>query len=238
MPNPYFQFKQFTVYHDRCAMKVGTDGVLLGAWTNVEDSYTALDVGSGSGLITLMLAQRSKQLKIKAIDIDKSAFEQSSINAIRSPFREQIECKHTSLQDMANSDTHLFDSIVANPPYFNQSLKSPDSKRSMARHTDTLPIEDLINYSSKLLNSNGRLSIIYPHDDKDLLIALGRSHGLYVSRITNVSPTVGSQPKRVLLELSGKDSCILSEDDLVIETRRHEYSPEFTELVKDFYLKM
>lgn len=238
MPNPYFQFKQFTVYHDRCAMKVGTDGVLLGAWTNVEDSYTALDVGSGSGLISLMLAQRNNKLRIKAIDIDKNAFEQSIINTRISPFKTQIECKHTSLQDIPNSETSLFDLIVSNPPYFNQSLKSPDSKRSIARHTDTLPIEDLINYSSKLLNSNGRLSIIYPHHDKDLLIALGHNYGLYASRITNVYPTIGSQPKRILLEFSRKESRIFSENDLVIETRRHEYSLEFTELVKDFYLKM
>lgn len=235
MPNSYFSFKQFTVYHDRCAMKVGTDGVMLGAWTDVSDTQYILDVGTGTGLIALMVAQRNNNSSITAIDIDVEAIEQAKENVMRSSFSSQVECLNISLQDFQQQATHKYDLIVSNPPFFVQSLKSPQEKRSLARHADTLPIEDLI--SSQLLTDKGRISLIYPYEYKSWLLQLAEDRGLYVSRITNVYPTPRSLPKRILMEFSMEVSS-LKEGDLIVEDSRHVYSYDFTALLKDFYLKM
>lgn len=237
MPNPYFQFKQFTVFHDRCAMKVGTDGVLLGAWTNIDCSTKVLDIGTGTGLIALMLAQRNNKVKIDAIDINKEAIKQAKENIKISPFTKQITCYHSSLQDFARVQNEKYDIIVSNPPFFKQSLKSPNENRTLARHTDSLLIEELLELSSYLLTEQGRLSIIYPSDDKDLILNIASENGLYISRITDVLPTPDSSPKRVLLEFCKTESTP-STDSLIIEKGRHIYSEDFTKLAKDFYLKL
>lgn len=237
MPNPFFRFKRFTVYHDKCAMKVGTDGVLLGIWTNLNDAETALDIGTGSGLIALMAAQRNPYIHIDAIDIDNAATEQAKDNVANSPFAAQIDCYNLSLQELAKECKRKYDVIVSNPPYFIESLKSPDHQRTLARHTEQLPIEELIRLASGLLCENGRLSIIFPYEYKDLLTNLADENNLSVSRITNVYPTPASLPKRILIEFA-KTNVSVKEDNLTIETERHRYSDEFTELAKDFYLKL
>lgn len=237
MPNQYFKFKKFTVYHDKCAMKVGTDGVLLGAWTNPENAKTALDIGSGTGLIALMIAQRSKNIQIDAIDISEDATEQAKENCLRSPFSDQINCIHSSLNDFAKLYNKRYDLIVSNPPFFVQSLKSPDRQRSLARHNDSLTLESLIYTGSELLDATGRLSLILPSEQKNTIVRLAEEHNLSVSRITNVYPTPGSLPKRILTELS-KTPIPFSEDNLIIENERHVYSNDFSRLAKDFYLKL
>ncbi|MFV0535971.1 MAG: tRNA1(Val) (adenine(37)-N6)-methyltransferase [Dysgonomonas sp.] len=234
MPNPYFKFKQFIIYHDRCAMKVGTDGVLLGAWTNAQNIKNTLDVGTGSGLIALMLAQQNRDMHIDAIDIDNNAVEQAKENVMRSPFSTRIKCFNGSLQEYALSCGQRYDLIVSNPPYFEQSLKPPKENRSIARHTDSLPIDDLVKLSSELLSHNGRLSIIYPFEYKNFLL---EQDSLFVTRVTNVYPVPDSLPKRVLVELS-KQKSSLEENDLLIEKERHVYSEEFISLAKDYYLKL
>lgn len=234
MPNPYFRFKQFTIHHDRCAMKVGTDGVLLGAWTNAKNIKNTLDIGTGSGLIALMLAQQNRDLLIDAIDIDNNAVEQARENVMRSPFSAQVRCFNTSLQEYALSCEQKYDLIVSNPPYFEQSLKSPKKNRSIARHTDSLSVDELIRLSSELLSHNGRLSIIYPFEYKNYLLEQDQ---LFVTRVTNVYPVPDSLPKRVLVEFS-KQRSSLKENDLLIEKKRHIYSDEFISLAKDYYLKL
>lgn len=234
MPNPYFRFKQFTVWHDRCAMKVGTDGVLLGAWTNVSDAGNALDIGTGTGLIALMLAQRNNNLIIDALDIDPDAIDQANDNVIRSPFSTQIRCHLKTIQSFAAECSRKYDLIVSNPPYFEQSLKSPDRNRTLARHTDSLSVRDLIGAGYILLTDKGRLSVIYPYSYKDELISQDK---LFVNRITNVYPTPTSAPKRILVEYS-RQRLPIEEDHLVIEKERHVYTDEFANLVKEFYLKL
>lgn len=234
MPNPYFKFKQFTIYHDRCAMKVGTDGVLLGAWTNAQNIKNTLDIGTGSGLIALMLAQQNRDMLIDAIDIDNKAVEQARENTIRSPFSSQIRCFNTSLQEYALNCDHKYDLIVSNPPYFEQSLKSPKENRSIARHTDSLSVDELIRLSSELLSHDGRLSVIYPFEYKNYLLEQDK---LFVTRVTNVYPIPESSPKRVLVEFS-KQKSSLEENDLLIERERHIYSDKFISLAKDYYLKL
>ena len=237
MPNPFFHFKQFTVYHDQCAMKVGTDGVLLGIWADIKNAHSALDIGTGSGLIALMLAQRNSQLNIHAIDIDTDAINQTKENILRSPFSTQITCEQIPLDEFAKSTDVKYDLIVSNPPFFDKSLKSPDKQRTLARHTDSLLVEELIKKASKLLSNNGRLSIIYPYDYKENLILLAKENNLFISRITNVYPTPNSAPKRILMELV-YNKTDLTEDNLIIEKERHIYSDEFSALAKDFYLKL
>lgn len=237
MSNPYFRFKQFTVYHDRCAMKVGTDGVLLGAWSQISTAKKVLDIGTGTGLIALMLAQRNSNVKIDAIDINEDAIIQAKENIRNSPFASQITCYHLPLQDFHEGQKNEYDLIVSNPPFFIESLKSPNKNRSLARHTDSLSIEELMSISAYLLNEKGRLSLIYPYDYKDFIIDEAHKNSLYLSRTTTVYPTPTSCAKRVLIEFS-KEECTLIVDELIIERERHVYSEDFTRLVKEFYLKL
>lgn len=237
MANPYFSFKKFTVYHDKCAMKVGTDGVLLGAWTKIREAKTALDIGTGTGLISLMLAQRSEGLSsIDAIDIDEGAILQTVENVERTSF-ENVKTVHSSLQEYVIGCDKRYDLIVSNPPYFSSSLHSPNGQRTLARHTDSLPMAEFMNASARLLSANGYLSLVFPYTEKDLLIELAQDAGLFVSRITNVYPMPHLQAKRVLLEFSMIKQYV-EVADLIIEKERHIYTNDFSELVRDFYLKL
>jgi len=237
MPNPFFKFKEFTVFHDRCAMKVGTDGVLLGAWTDISGCNKILDVGTGTGLIAMMCAQRNRKVGINAIDIDDEAIEQAKDNIKNSPFSERISCIKASFQELEKQTFAKYDLIVSNPPFFTQSLKSPDRERTLARHNDSLSTDELVSISSGLLTDKGKLSVIYPFEYKDTLIRLAKEYRLFVVRITNVYPTLSPIPKRVLMELS-KEELHVVENNLIIEKERHVYSDEFIGLVKDFYWGM
>lgn len=237
MPNNYFKFKQFTVYQDKSAMKVGTDGVLLGAWANLSDAKNVLDIGTGTGLISLMINQRlSANVIIDAIDIDEDAIVQAKEN-IEKAGAGNINCIRQSLQSFAENCNRKYDLVISNPPYFSSSLHSPDKQRTMARHTDTLPIESLIGLSARLITDTGKFAIIYPYTGKELLISITTGAGLYVSRITDVYPTPQSEPKRILLEFSKTETAV-QHNQLIIETKRHVYSDEYIALTRDFYLKM
>ena len=235
MANPFFTFKQFTIRHDRCAMKVGTDGVLLGAWTGVNHSRRMLDIGTGTGLIALMLAQRCPQATITAIDIDTEAVSQALENVQSSLWADRVE---VILQDICNYPTkQCFDTIVSNPPYFIDSLKCPDDQRNTARHTDTLDAERLLSSVARLLSNDGRFSIILPAEQTDMLIQTARTHRLYPSRQTAVITRPGLPPKRILMEFQ-KTKKAFQFDELIIELERHVYSEEYIALTREFYLKM
>lgn len=234
MSNSYFTFKKFTVYHDLCAMKVGTDGVLLGAWTNVSASKNILDIGTGSGLIALMLAQRC-EASIVGIDIDKDAVTQSQINFAASPWGKRMQVTQVNLNEFQSSC--LFDTIVSNPPFFSDSLRCPDSQRSKARHNDILPLSLLMERVSNLLHLNGRFSLIFPYDQNEIVIQRAKEHGLYPTRHTIVLTRPGLPPKRSLFEFQ-KQPFPYTPQELTIELERHVYSEEYITLTKDFYLKM
>lgn len=235
MPNPFFAFKQFTIYHDRCAMKVGTDGVLLGAWTDVSSSKNVLDIGTGTGLISLMIAQRNDASSIVAIDIDDAAASQAKENVSASPWKERITVIN---QDICLYQPSMrFDTIVSNPPFFIDSLKCPDGQRNTARHTDTLPIQSLLRKGGELLSNDGAFSIIIPYDQSEEIIRLAEGEGLYLVRHTQVVTRPGLPPKRSLLTFrKTKEEC--KNDELTIELDRHVYTDEYIALTKDFYLKM
>ena len=235
MPNPYFSFKQFTVYHDRCAMKVGTDGVLLGAWTDVSSSKHILDIGTGTGLIALMLAQRCSCAQITAIDIDLMAVGQARENIEASKWGNRV---NVTLQDLNTYTPNcLFDTIVSNPPYFVDSLKSVDSQRTMARHTDALSAIVLFRKTAELLSDEGKFSLIIPFDQKDYFISLAKEEGLFLSRLTNVITRPGIPPKRSLMEFK-KQISVCEENSLIIEIDRHVYTDEYISLTREFYLNM
>ena len=215
-------------------MKVGTDGVLLGAWANCFQAKNILDVGTGSGLIALMLAQRSNA-EIEAIDVDENAYKQAQINFDNSPFAKQLKAFHADF--LHYSPIQKYDLIVSNPPYFVNSLKSPDISRNFARHTDDLNFENLIENSKKRLSSEGRLSLILPFDTFDLIQSIAEKQNLFLTRKTVVRPLKESAPKRILLEYSQKETEIEIKN-MYIEKTRHVYSDEYIELTKDFYLKM
>lgn len=237
MPNPYFSFKHFTVLHDKCAMKVGIDGVLLGVWTPVENAKSILDVGTGTGLIGLMLAQRSTA-KITGIDIDQNAVLQATENVQQSLWPDRITILEKSFQEFTNNSSEFFDLIVSNPPYFVNSLKTPIENRTTARHTDSLSHEELIENAMRLLNPEGRICIILPVTEGLQCIDYAETKGLYCSKKVTVFPKLNRTPKRLLLEFSLIKSPKI-ETALVIESeKRHHYSAEFTELAKDFYLKL
>ena len=242
MSTPNFRFKQFTVRHDKCAMKVGTDGVLLGAWAPIavsiqHSAFSILDVGTGSGLIALMLAQRCPEAPIDAIDIDEAAVEQARENAQISNFKFQISNFVSRLQDWKPQTK--YDLIVSNPPYFQNSLKNPDKGRELARHTDTLSYAELIHHSVRLLNENGQLALILPAEAETEIRALAQSVGLHLTRATRVYSKENKPPKRVLLAFSilpGQTCISPIEDTLVLEDEKGGRSAAYSELCREFYL--
>ncbi len=238
MSGSYFKFKQFSVSHSRCGMKVGTDGVLLGAWANVDNCQTVLDIGTGCGLIALMVAQRNPKAIITAIDIDADAVDEARENVENSIFRNRIEIINKSLQYFLDCCTQRFDAIVTNPPFFADGLLSPDRARADARHAFSMPYEEIFKAAKLLFSENGKLSIIYPITQRNALVEEAMLNDLFVSRETVVLPTPTSSPKRVLLEFSRFSSSNIIPEELVIEIERHKYSEEYERLVKDFYLNL
>ncbi len=236
MSNPYFQFKQFTVRHDLCAMKVGTDGTLLGAWTKCMNAKRILDVGCGSGLIALMLAQRCPA-SIDAIDIDEGAITQTGINIKASPFAERIHVWLESLQKLSERPL-TYDLIVSNPPYYSTLSECPDQQRNIARHTATLSLHDLLNGSRKLLSPNGHLSLILPFEQRESLIQTAHSCSLFLYHETAVSSIYNNSPIRLLVDFSVEDCGNPTSDTLFIKNADHQFTDEFRALVKDFYLKL
>lgn len=218
-------------------MKVGIDGVLLGVWVSIDKAKQILDIGTGTGLIALMLAQRSES-NVIAIDIDRDAILQAKENIKNSPWMERLRVYEFSLQEFVATSPGLFDLIVSNPPYFVNSLKAPSQSRTTARHTDSLTHQELIENAMKLLNPDGRICIILPVNEGLQCVAFAQSKGLYCTKQVNVFPKQGVAAKRLLLEFSFIPSPMKVSELTIEAEERHQYSPEFTELAKDFYLKL
>lgn len=236
MSNPYFQFKQFTVWHDKCAMKVGTDGVLLGAWTSVQNAHKILDVGTGTGLVALMLAQRSlPDADIVALEIDETAAGQARDNVTRSPWKGRVEVVQTDFRSYQSSDK--FDVVVSNPPYFVDSLECPDRQRNAARHNDSLTYEELLEGVAGLLAEDGAFTIVIPVDVADRVKMIAAVKNLYAVRQLNVITKPGGVPKRTLITFTfSNQECVVEE--LLTELARHQYSEEYIVLTQEYYLNM
>ena len=236
MANSYFTFKQFTINQNRCAMKVGTDGCLLGAWADISNSNNILDIGCGSGLIAIMSAQRCPQANITGIEIDTEAAAQAIENSKASPWNDRIIIIKKDFLEFESHET--FDTILSNPPYFINSLKCPDEKRSKARHADTLTSYTLLLQSYKLLSAKGKLSIVIPYDQLTTWQEQAEEIGYKVTRLTRVHTRSDSAPKRALIEFCKSNDSKTILEDFVLEESPGTFTTQAIELLKPFYLKL
>lgn len=233
-----FRFKRFEMRNSASAQKVGTDGVLLGAWAplpaaadNTTEAVRILDIGTGTGVIALMLAQRCPRAEITGLDIDQASAEEAALNFKESPWAGRLEVRCIPLQEFEGEP---FDLIVSNPPFFINSLKAPSERRSAARHTDTLSHADLISSTQRLLSPQGRLALIYPPEEAADFILAAESAGLHLARRCEVRSKSGKGVKRMLLEFSRTDlPCIFESLDIL---SGDDYSLQYRELLKEFYL--
>lgn len=233
--NNYFQFKQFTIYQDKAAMKVGTDGTLLGAWAAIDNCTRILDVGTGTGLIALMMAQRSNAM-VTAIEIEENAAFEAKQNVVISPWGNRVDVRHISLQEYSKTCSSKFDLIVSNPPFFSQAFKAANENRTMARHNDSLPFSELFSHSTDLLSSKGELAVVLPIDAANNCEKLASENELFLIRKTEVKPNVRKDANRVLLEFCKKEAA-QKIDCLTIYDENGGYTDSYKLQTKDFYLK-
>jgi tRNA1Val (adenine37-N6)-methyltransferase len=234
-----FQFKQFSVNQDQTAMKIGTDGVLLGAWTPIENNpKSVLDIGTGTGIIALMLAQRSNAEQIDALEIDESAYEQAVDNFENSPWGDRLFCFHAGLDEFVEEPEDEYDLIVSNPPFFSEDFRSENEQRDLARFQEAMPFEEIVEAADLLLSENGIFSVIIPFNEEDRFIELCAEAELFPIKVTRVKGAPNTKIIRSLLAFKRYELAVLTADELVIEISRHEYTPEYISLTKDFYLKM
>ena len=236
MSSKPFQFKQFTIQQDKCAMKVGTDGVLLGAWVRINNNLDSiLDIGTGTGLIALQLAQRYDCGTIDAIEIEENAFEQAVENFENSHWNDRLFCYHASLDEFSNEIDDTYDLVISNPPFYNSSFKKLEQKRALARHTKSLTFEDLLFHTSKLLSKNGTCAFIIPYHEELKFLELASRNKLFPQRITRVKGNIQTSVKRTLLQLSFINT-VPKIEELVIEIDLHIYTEDYKNLVEDFYI--
>ncbi len=238
MSKTLFKFKEFSVNQEQCAMKIGTDSVLLGAWASIDNHpFSVLDIGAGTGILSLMMAQRSNAELIDALEIDEQAYEQCVDNFEASPWGDRLFCYHADLAEFTEEIEDKYDLIICNPPFYSEDYKTKSAQRDLARFSDAMPFDHLIGSASKLLSNNGRFSVIIPFKEEDAFIALASKVNLNVNKILRVRGHAKSELKRSLLEFSFNQS-ELNSTELTIETARHEYTEDYINLTKDFYLKM
>lgn len=228
-------------------MKIGTDGVLLGAWVSVENNpFSILDIGAGTGIIALQLAQRSHAEMIDALEIDEDAYEQCVDNFENSPWGDRLFCYHASLEEFTEEVDDKYDLIISNPPFYSPPLPSAfppkgenniSDSRKLARFNDALPFDELIESASLLLSDEGVFAVIIPRKEEESFIAMALEVNLFPKRICRVRGNVESEEKRSMLEFSFVNISPKIEN-LIIETSRHNYTEEYINLVRDFYLKM
>ena len=236
MRESVFRFKKFSVINRLSAMKVGTDGVLLGAWADAGTGHTRiLDVGAGTGLISLMMAQRNPEAEITGIEIEENSYNEAIENIANSPWRNRISVVNENYLEYTSSEK--FDMIVSNPPFFTNGLLAPNQARATARHAQELDIFSFLEKAESLLNDNGIISFIYPYADLQLVNESVKKAGLYLNKINYVYPRADLPCKRILCECSRTETHLV-ERSFSIELDRHIYTPEYIELTKDFYLKM
>ncbi|WP_396149610.1 tRNA1(Val) (adenine(37)-N6)-methyltransferase [Flavobacterium sp.] len=220
-------------------MKVGTDSVLLGAWCPIENNpFSVLDIGAGTGILSLMIAQRSNAEQIDALEIDEEAYEQSVENFENSPWGDRLFCFHAGLDEFVDEPEDEYDLIISNPPFYSEDYKTENSQRDLARFQEAMPFEDLIEAANLLLSENGIFAVIIPYKEEEKFIDLCAEVELFPVKVTRIKGTPNTEIKRSLLAFKRYELPVLEADELVIETSRHKYTEEYIDLTKDFYLKM
>jgi tRNA1Val (adenine37-N6)-methyltransferase len=234
-----FQFKQFSIHQDRCAMKIGTDAVLLGAWCPIDNKpFSVLDIGAGTGILSLMLAQRTSAEQIDALEIDEEAYEQCVENFEASPWSDRLFCFHAGLDEFIDEPEDEYDIIISNPPFYSENYKTENDSRDLARFQDALPFEELVETASLLLSENGIFAVIIPFKEEERFIDLCAESELFPVKVSRVKGSHTTPIVRSLLALKRYELSVLEADELVIEINRHEYTDDYINLTKEFYLKM
>jgi tRNA1Val (adenine37-N6)-methyltransferase len=238
MGNTYFRFKQFIINQEKCAMKVGTDGVITGAWADASKARYILDAGTGTGLISMMLAQRFPEAIIDAIDIDNVAVAQAFENVSASPFHCKIRVLHSPIQEWALKNSGYYDMVISNPPFFNRSLKSEIAAKNLARHDDNFPLSDLFSCSYQLLKSEGILTFIYPFWGTKLCYELAEKNSFFLRKQLILKPIPKKEPHRSLFEFSKIEGDIIYSEMNIETGRSDEYSSEAALMLAPFLLKL
>ncbi|MDC1107197.1 methyltransferase [Prolixibacteraceae bacterium] len=233
--NNYFKFKQFTIVHEKSGMKVGTDGVLIGAWADHANPKHILDIGAGSGLTPLMLAQRFPS-HITGIEIDPIAADEAENNVIQSLWANRVQIVCSPIQEFTSSEK--YDLIVSNPPFFQNGPTSPNSSRKTARHTESLSFEDLMKSVASNLSVNGMFCVIIPADQMDDMVDIGINNKLFLNKVCYVRPKQDRPAKRVMLRFGTQEQECIGKETIFIEKERHEYSDGYIALTQAFYLNM
>ena len=231
--NNYFQFKQFRILQERSAMKVGIDGVLLGAWANLEGAKNILDVGTGTGLLALMAAQKTDAF-IDAVELEPEAAAEALQNFNDSPWASRIALSIGAIQDFVSENK--YDHIISNPPFFENGSKSNNVKRTQARHSDSLTLKELLEKSDFLLADGGKISLILPSDKEQRLFEVAGTFQLFVSRLFRVAPDQTKKPHRILVELSKTFGQVVEREFYIRNNGSDAYSDQYRNLTKDFYL--
>lgn len=231
--NSFFQFKQFRIEQGRAAMKVGIDGVLLGAWASFDREKRILDVGTGTGLLALMAAQKT-QAQIDAVELEPEAAADALQNFERSEWADRLHLWQTSFQEFQT--TECYQHIISNPPFFDETPRSEDHKRDKARHTDSLSLEELLTKSAALLDRDGRISLVLPADKEERLRSIARQCGLYLNRCAKVFPDRNKQAHRILGELSFQFIPEAHEQIFIRDADSGEYTADYRHITRDFYL--
>jgi len=230
-----FYFKQFHLKDDRSTMKVGTDAVLLGIAADVTKAKTVLEVGTGSGVISLILAQRSDAI-IEAIDIDEDSITQARENVDESPWKDRIRLIHTSLQDHLKHSRTRYDLIASNPPYFSRSFKSGKAKRNLSRHDDSLTFDDLLKASGKLLTDRGQLWVILPTLEGSQFRNKALVAGFHLLQILQVIPKAGKDANRAIMGFSREKADKIKENTIILRDENNEFSTDYMAFAHDFYI--
>jgi tRNA1Val (adenine37-N6)-methyltransferase len=229
-----FHFQQFTIHQEKTAMKVGFDAVLLGAWADVHGARRILDIGTGSGVLALMLAQRQPAAQVDGVEIDAAAAEEAAENVRRSPWPDRVRVLHCPIQ---KHEAPPYDLIVCNPPFFATAAgtPAPDEERRLARQDGALTVAELLVQGERLLGKDGRFALIWPYKDQDRLREEIEAADFYLQQQVTVRPNPQKPPHRLLLQF-GRRVTALQAGTLTIEESRHQYTAEFTGLTADFYL--
>jgi tRNA1Val (adenine37-N6)-methyltransferase len=229
-----FNFKKFSIHQNNAAMKIGTDGILIGAWVNISKKFKALDIGSGTGIISIMLCQRNLNLDLDSIELSPSAIMDAKINIENCDWSDRIKLFHQDLKDF-HPDSN-YDLIVSNPPYFKGSLQPSNSERSKARHQNDLKLEDILKFSKQNLTKDGSLNIILPFEQKKEAKEFAKKYSLNSIRECAVFPKPDKAPHRILIEFSRSENKQMIKESLVIEKAgRHNYSEDYKKLTREFY---
>ena len=235
--NSIFKFKKFAVKHEKSKMKVGFDGILLGAWANTNRAGLMLDIGTGTGILALMQAQKNEKLNIIAIEPDLDSYLEAKENILNSDWHNRIKIKHTTLQSFARKTNLKFDYIICNPPFFDSKLKYISKDKAIARHTVSLSHKELIGMSANLMKNKAALFLILPYDLKMEIIEMAKNFSLFLTKSCEVYTNANKRPKRLLLRFEKGKSIKESEENvLYIYDKSRQYSEKYLKIVKDFYI--